>query len=128
MSAEAKKQWAANNPDKKKASHKKFSEANPEKVRTSNKKWYAANKEKARAGHLRRTYGLTLEEFQAMSEQQGHVCAICKRPKKLVVDHCHKTDRVRGLPCATCNQGLGIFLDDPELLIAAAEYLKRHEQ
>jgi protein-arginine kinase activator protein McsA len=53
-------------------------------------------------------------------------CNICnKKEKKLHVDHCHKTKKVRGLLCGSCNKGLGLFKDDKESLLEAAEYLKR---
>ena len=71
---------------------------------------------------------LTEAEYSAMLERQGGVCAICKeKPKgsRLAVDHIHGTDKVRGLLCNLCNQGLGLFRDDPDRLLAAMEYLKK---
>jgi len=53
-------------------------------------------------------------------------CAICKKETNLVVDHDHKTGKVRDMLCNHCNRGLGHFMDDPILLKAAAEYLKNH--
>src|SRR5689334_15698995 len=44
--------------------------------------------------------------------------------KKLVVDHDHATDLIRGLLCSTCNTGLGCFKDDPKLFRKAIKYLK----
>lgn len=79
---------------------------------------------------LRRHYGLTVEQYDAMVVEQSGVCLICMKPprsgKRLSVDHDHATGEVRGLLCHVCNQGLGYFYDDPELLRLAAAYLLRH--
>jgi peptide methionine sulfoxide reductase MsrB len=50
-------------------------------------------------------------------------CVICGSTEKLVVDHCHTTNRIRGMLCNHCNRGLGHFRDDPELLEFARIYL-----
>lgn len=83
---------------------------------------------------LKQKYGVTLDEFNAIRELQGGVCAICQQPeseldyrtkkqRRLAVDHCHDSKRVRGLLCAQCNKGLGCFSDSPERLHAAIAYL-----
>ena len=80
-----------------------------------------------RGYHLRTTFGLTLEAYEAMLRGQGGKCAICgKLPsatRALAVDHEHSTGRIRGLLCAACNMGLGQFQEDTTLLLKAAEYL-----
>jgi hypothetical protein len=50
-------------------------------------------------------------------------CIICGSQENLVVDHCHKTNIVRGMLCNHCNRGLGHFKDDPQLLEFARIYL-----
>lgn len=50
-------------------------------------------------------------------------CTICASKSNLVVDHDHKTNKIRGMLCNRCNQGLGQFKDDPELLEYARIYL-----
>lgn len=81
---------------------------------------------------LRKHYGITLALYEQIFTFQNGRCAICQTTeakghgKRLSVDHCHKTQRLRGLLCNNCNNGLGRFLDDPALLRAAILYLERH--
>ena len=79
--------------------------------------------------HIQETYGITPEEYWAIYEAQGGRCYICRkgngRRKKLSVDHCHRTGRVRGLLDTACNRNvLGHFQDDPEALQRGIDYLK----
>jgi hypothetical protein len=77
--------------------------------------------------YYKRHYGLTPEEVDAKIIQQDGRCALCHgTSKRLHVDHCHSTQRIRSMLCTTCNIGLGSFLDSPQLLRAAADYLERH--
>ena len=72
--------------------------------------------------HIRkRKYGADFDYGQMLADQQGR-CAICGEAVTLVVDHNHETGEVRGLLCSNCNVGLGYFIDDPELLLAAVAY------
>lgn len=79
-------------------------------------------------GRLRRVYGMTLEQYQAILESQGGVCYICQRPSlknMLAVDHDHATGMVRGLLCRSCNHRLiGSAGDDIETLRRAVAYLE----
>jgi hypothetical protein len=76
---------------------------------------------------LRHNYGITLDTFEKMIETCLNKCQICgdsfkSRPP---IDHDHKTGEVRGLLCKRCNVGIGMFLDNPELLKSAIKYLIR---
>ena len=83
---------------------------------------------------LKAAFGLSLDDYQHMLDNQGGVCAICKKPettksntggeKNLAVDHCHLTGKIRGLLCHHCNTGIGKFNDDVEMLKAAIRYLE----
>lgn len=90
---------------------------------------YPTRREKSNNDKMFRKYGITREEFDAMSKAQDNLCAICEQSPaetgktRLSVDHCHKTQKVRGLLCDKCNIGLGMFRDNPELLARAIRYL-----
>jgi hypothetical protein len=69
-----------------------------------------------------------MEEYDALLDEQGHVCAICggdDGERNLAVDHCHTSGVVRGLLCSNCNKALGLLRDDTARLAAAIAYLKR---
>lgn len=84
-------------------------------------KYYTTEK---RRNKTLRSYGLDEEEYNRMYDVQGGLCAICRKDLRLVVDHCHKTDRIRGLLCNQCNIGLGAFGDSLDSLRAALVYLQ----
>ena len=72
--------------------------------------------------------GLSVEDYNTLLKKQNYGCAICqvhemKLSKKLAVDHDHKTGRVRGLLCDSCNRGIGLLEDSSVVLRTAAEYL-----
>ena len=83
------------------------------------------NPDRWREYDLKKSFGITLEQYNAMFEEQKGVCAICsnpetivdnrtKQPRNLVVDYCHTTKKVRGLLCMGCYQGIGnLFLPHP---------------
>lgn len=90
---------------------------------------------RARERLVNRLYRISLEERDALEAAQGGTCAICEkaetttskagRVRRLAIDHCHTSGRVRGLLCGSCNRALGLFGDDPGLLDKAAKYLLR---
>jgi hypothetical protein len=107
--------------------------ANPGKYKDPNKfrarDWRKANPEKYREQHIKRTYGLTLAEHDAMLVKQSNRCAVCRTDKPggrgtWHVDHCHATKVVRGLLCRRCNTALGAVGDSTELLKAMIRYLR----
>ena len=81
---------------------------------------------------IKRRYSIDYDYYLELLEAQNNSCAICKdtlsgnsrTSGKLFVDHCHTTNKVRGLLCSRCNHGLGHFRDDQNLLQKAIEYLK----
>ena len=52
-----------------------------------------------------------------------NLCCICGEKQELVIDHDHRTGKVRGLLCGSCNKGLGFFKDNKKYLNSAIKYL-----
>jgi len=115
---------------------------NPEKQKSKNdsqkenrKNYYLSERgvKSSRKAHLKRAFGISLEQYEEMLETQKGKCAICNDIKThdkhgvLAVDHCHKTGNIRGLLCFKCNTVLGSVNDNIEILINAIKYLKKYE-
>lgn len=111
----------------------------PERRRAYAAEWRAQNKDKiavhVRKSALKRKYGLTLEDYDAMVVAQDGRCAICPATEPggppdrrgfWHIDHDHMTGRVRGLLCLNCNTSLGRFGDSIEILQRAIDYLEKH--
>ena len=78
---------------------------------------------------LQRKFGVTPEWFDEKLASQNGACAICRSETPsgqgaFHVDHCHASNKVRGLLCTRCNTGLGMFRDDTDTLLAAVYYLE----
>lgn len=122
--ADDRARFRANNPP---------SASQREKLRKQSEAWRNKNPDKRVDSFLKSVYGVTLNKYKEMFDAQGGLCAICGEPetakyrgktKRLNVDHCHKTRRIRGLLCNSCNRGIGFLKDDPKVCISAYNYLK----
>ena len=114
------RQWRKNNREKYLAQH-----------REQMQKWRNTPKGKRtkKNGTLKKLYGITIEQFEALVQRQGGKCAICAGELDMGfrthVDHCHTTGVVRGLLCSPCNTSLGCFKDSVEILRRAIDYLEQ---
>lgn len=122
--------------------YNEWAKENKDKVRDRNAKRWLTRKEyyqsergveSSRRTHLKRKYNMTLEEYNVMLENQNGVCKICGEPencsrnKFLAVDHCHETNKIRGLLCTNCNRSVGLLKENVETLNKMIEYLKTHK-
>jgi hypothetical protein len=90
---------------------------------------------RTRERRFQRLYGVTTDWVSETRTKQGGACAICRtRPSEshgisgLHLDHCHSTNKVRGLLCSLCNKGLGSFKDSIDLLLSAGAYLEQYQK
>ena len=132
---EEKKQYRRNqylkHKDKEKENRIKYLIKNREKILEKQRKYNKENPLKRKNAILKNVYGITLDDYNKMFEEQKGKCAICNRHqneliRKLSVDHCHRTNKVRGLLCKNCNVALGYYEKyDKELF---EKYLKKHKE
>lgn len=152
--AERQKRYREKHPEKVKtykkseagrASDKKYRETHgPHPINDPNdaayKKYRTSEKYRITSvnNHLKRTYGITLDDYNIMLDEQNGVCRLCDKTEArktngrtqrmpLFVDHNHKTGQVRGLLCSHCNAGLGMFKEDAELMTRAINYIKEYD-
>ena len=96
------------------------------------KKHLEQRRESRRADQLRRKYGLTTADFDALLVGQGNKCACCGATdwggRGPFVDHCHATGKVRGILCMMCNIGAGAMVDNPKRAEQMVTYLKKHKE
>jgi hypothetical protein len=114
-------------------SRRRWREMSPEakEKRLQEKRDYKQNnKEKVQNEYLVRTYGITLAIKHRIAELQNYQCAGCllsfdkEHLRDAFIDHCHKTDEIRGLLCHNCNVALGHARDNIEILTRLINYLQ----
>lgn len=120
--------WREANAEHVRESGRAWRETNKDRIAANKREYHAANRQQRRDANIRRRYGITPEEYDALEAAQAGRCGICgaATEQRLAVDHDHTTGAIRGLLCARCNVGLGHFGDDPAVLLAAAAYIQQH--
>lgn len=121
------------------ADYKKNRKRKAEEQRRHRRKKTSAKRQAIdRAQNLKRK-GITVEQYDAMHAAQGGKCMICKEPetnpvigddsrvRRLAVDHDHTTNAIRDLLCNRCNRAIGLFKDDPAVMLEAIAYLQMHK-
>ena len=91
-------------------------------------RWSKGKDGRWRESHYQRTYGISLEDYDRLMEEQHNSCGICgahqsEFERRFSVDHCHQTGDVRGLLCDGCNTGIGALMEDRDIMEAAIQYL-----
>jgi len=113
-------------PEKSKAKVRNYrqhlKETDPQKVFLSNRK-----------NNLKRAYGISLEDYNEILKNQNFKCAVCEKEhieaekKRLVVDHCHNSEKIRELLCNNCNTALGLLKENVQVVEKLKDYIIKHQ-
>ena len=134
---EAIKEYREKNKERIAAHKKEYRKTNKEQIAAYNKKYNEKNKEQIatykKIYRMKLLYNLSPDDFNSMINKQENKCKLClvdflydKHNTKPFIDHCHTTNKVRGLLCLNCNSGLGHFKDNTERLTQAINYLQEN--
>jgi len=140
------KAYAVAHHEHRAATGKAYRSVNKEKVLAHKRDYYLANKKKIneqrkarlpfqrkkiREYRIKKAYGISTVEFNAILCKQGGRCAICARDGWVGqgphVDHDHITGKVRGILCGKFNTAIGMIGDNPKIARTLADYLKGAE-
>ncbi len=114
--------------------NKEYHRLNRPRMLERNRAWRKNNPDKMmvsrRQSSLKHNYGISLEDYNRLFGEQNGLCLGCYKhqtqlKKRLVVDHNHKTGKVRGLLCSACNTVLGFANDKVETLQRLIDYISR---
>ncbi len=128
------KDYYEKNKDLMLAKNKKYRRENKAKINKQKRKYRTTEKGKLVMyfSKVKYKYGLTPEKYNEILVKQGGVCAICGKSqvdnKRLKIDHCHSSEKVRGFLCNNCNCLIGFADDSIEILASAIKYLSRKEE
>lgn len=114
---------------------RKWRKENPCKVEKEQKN--QRKLERLRTKKLKTRYGLSLDDDEKMLIDQNGVCAICNEKetvidfrynklRRLSIDHCHKTGKVRSLLCSRCNTVIGLIKESDFIINNIKNYLEKH--
>ncbi len=113
---------------------KKWQQENSDRLNAYRRE-YRSRPDRKRAdrdAHLRRKFGIGIDDYERMLAEQGGGCCICRKPPpdngSLHVDHEHATGEVRGLLCVSCNNALGALQENIDIFRAAIDYIDRDDE
>ena len=117
-------------PEKRKKTLEKYNNT-PER-KASMAEYYRNNKDKAVNRQMMVNYGITLSEYNQLLDKQKGLCYICEshhtsQTRRLHIDHCHNSGKIRSLLCVNCNTALGLLKEDSNRVKKMIEYIEEHK-
>lgn len=115
--------------------HKEWHKKNKERHAQNATRWNKANPRKVRNYRFKREYGITHDDYDAILKYKSGCCICGKQEtakdnfgkvKMLSIDHCHKTNQVRGILCSACNLTLGSSSENITCLFNMIIYLTQN--
>lgn len=106
---------------------REYSRKNAERINAQRRRRYDPRKNK---NSMLKRYGINIEDYERIWKEQSGKCPICgidlKEVWQVDLDHCHTTNKVRGILCNPCNLMIGHAKDSSERLKKGAEYLQQY--
>jgi len=116
-------------PEKRKKTLEKYNNKPERKI--SMAEYYKKNKDKAINRQMMANYGITLTEYNQLLDNQKSLCYICGSPpsqnRRLHIDHCHNSGKIRSLLCGNCNTALGLLKEDSSRVKKMIQYIEEHK-
>jgi hypothetical protein len=129
------KEWYAKNRKKRVISARLYRKTH--QYKEWNKRYKKKHKKKMteyiKFWNIKRKYGLSKIDYSSLLKKQNYNCAVCETPlstntKKIHIDHCHLSGKVRGIVHQECNHLLGLSKDNVELLKKAIKYIQKYSK
>lgn len=105
---------------------------NSDKRKQQDKDYAKKNSKKLQMQRIKRRYNLDEDSSYRLVDKVTYKCECCgfkyneECKRKLHVDHCHTTDKVRGVLCHSCNLALGLLEESIDRVNLLAKYIKDH--
>jgi len=119
------KNYENKNPNSVKKINKNYYQKHKQNILKNKKEYRTNNPEKCKEWVLKERYNISLKDYNKLLKNQNNKCKICLKKNKLVVDHDHKTGKVRGLLCNHCNTGIGFLKENLNILKNSIKYLQQ---
>ena len=121
--------------------HRQWNEKNKDRIKQQKKEYYQQTKKERTDTDIKYKYGISLEQYNTMRKDQNYSCVCCgiteieleelypnSQHKKLFIDHCHESKKVRALLCGRCNTFIGYIEKRADLLDIVLKYINEHKQ